>query len=422
MTQQFWLLILLIYGLIFSGLATLNSGLLLLAVPFLLYVAAGLLHRPTEIHLSINRDLNAEHIGPDEPVVVTVTITNEGLALDELYLEDVVPSPLAVTEGTNTLLTGLPDGARVEIDYTLHGPRGAYTFSGVRVIARDSFNLFSRTLTLPAHSHLLVLPEVIKLRRVDIRPRQTRIYAGTIPAAQGGPGVEFFGLRAYQPGDPLRWINSRATARHAQNIFINEFQQERLVDVGLILDARQQSYGPAANLLFEKGIRATAALANEFLNTGNRVGLFIYGNTLDWTYPGYGKMQRQRILWALARAAPSDSQVFAKLDHLPTQLFPAHSQLVFVSPLLPSDAGVLTRLRARGYQLLVVSPDPVLFERQRLAQERGIKMATRIATLERALLLGKLRQAGIRMLDWPPDIPFQEAVHRTLGQYQPLRS
>ena len=36
-------------------------------------------------------------------------------------------------------------------------------------------------------------------------------------------------------------INARATARNPQSLFVNQFEQERVADVGLILDARRQS-------------------------------------------------------------------------------------------------------------------------------------------------------------------------------------
>jgi uncharacterized protein (DUF58 family) len=233
--------------------------------------------------------------------------------------------------------------------------------------------------------------------------------------------VEFFGVREYQPGDPLRWINSRASARQPDALFINEFEQERVADVGLILDARQQSdaLSPAGSL-FEHSIRATAALADVFLNTGNRVGLFIYGRSLDWTYPGYGKVQRLRILRALARAEQGGGHVFEKLEYLPTRLFPARSQLVLISPLLLADGDLLVKLRARGYRLLVVSPDPVAFESKGLAETEAVRLATRLARLERELLLATLRQADIRVVDWPVDTPFEYAAHAALSQFQRL--
>ena len=229
--------------------------------------------------------------------------------------------------------------------------------------------------------------------------------------------MSFFGVREYQPGDPLRWINSRASARHQQSLFINEFQQERMADIGLILDSRLQSnVATAEGSLFEHAVRATASLATTLLNANNRVGLFIYGNTLDWTYPGYGKIQQQRILWALAKATPSESQVFATLDHLPTRLFPARSQLIFVSPLLTKDVELLIRLRARGYQVLIISPNPVLFEQKAFAVTEQVRLAVRMAQLERALLLDQLRQADVQVMDWPVDTPFETAAQRVLGR------
>ncbi|MDX1522210.1 MAG: DUF58 domain-containing protein, partial [Anaerolineae bacterium] len=161
---------------------------------------------------------------------------------------------------------------------------------------------------------------------------------------------------------------------------------------------------------------ATTALATTFLNNNNRVGLFIYGNTLDWTYPGYGKIQRQRILSALARTVPSDSEVFAKLDHLPTRLFPARSQLVFISALLPEDVKNLVYLKARGFQLLVISPDPVAYEARNLAPSESTRLAIRMAQLERNLLLDQLRQAGIQVMDWDAEIPFEQAAQAALSR------
>jgi uncharacterized protein (DUF58 family) len=423
MMNRALLLSLLIYGLFFTALITRAGGLIALTIPLVIYLGAAILHRPDITRLKATRTLSAGLVSPAEPVTVRLLLTNQGNPLEEVLLEDLLPASLTLMDGHTNLMTCLAAGATVELKYRLSGPRGAYSFPGVRVIAKDRFGLFQKQEIVAAPGDLLVLPEVIKLRRVAIRPRQTRVYSGIIPARQGGAGVEFFGVREYQPGDPLRWINSRASARHPQTLFINEFEQERVADVGLILDARQQSDARTpAGTLFEHSIQATAALADVFLNTGNRVGLFIYGRSLDWTYPGYGKVQRVRILRALARAEPGGGHIFEKLEHLPTRLFPAKSQLVLISPLLSGDEELLIRLRARGYRLLVVSPDPIAFEVQGLAEPAmpAVKLATRLARLERELLLAKLRQADIRVVAWTVDTPFEYAANAILSRFQRL--
>jgi uncharacterized protein (DUF58 family) len=229
--------------------------------------------------------------------------------------------------------------------------------------------------------------------------------------------VEFYGVREYQTGDSLRWINHRASGRYDQTLFVNEFEQERAVDVGLILDSRQVTNLYARNRsLLEYTIEATATLADSFLNRGNRVGLFIYGGSVDWTFPGYGKIQRERILQSLARARLQVSQVFQKLSYLPTRLFPIRSQLVFISPLRPEDLNDLVSLRARGYQLLIISPDPIDFEKKILGNSEHVALGARIARLERAHLLRQLRLAGVRTFEWQVDAPFHQTARHALGR------
>jgi uncharacterized protein (DUF58 family) len=142
----------------------------------------------------------------------------------------------------------------------------------------------------------------------------------------------------------------------------------------------------------------------------------VYGGFLDWTFPGYGRVQRERVLQALAKAETGDSLVFDSLDYIPTRFFPARSQIVLVSPLCPADPPMLTRLRARGYQLMVISPDPISFEVQFLKPSKAVDLAVRIARIERALLLRQLRRAGIQVVDWQVDKPFDQAIHTSLSR------
>jgi uncharacterized protein (DUF58 family) len=285
------------------------------------------------------------------------------------------------------------------------------------VMASERLGLVQRRATAPAPGHLTVMPKPLRLRRMAIHPLRTRGHAGPVPARQGGSGTDFFGVREYQSGDPRRWINWRVSARHSSTLFTNEFEWERITDVGLILDARQRTdIRLQGDSLFEHGVQATAALAEAFLNEGNRVGLLAYGDIVDWTLPGYGKVQHERILQALARATTGQSQVFEHLDFLPTRLFPARSQIVLVSPMCQDDLPTLIRLRAHGYQIMVIRPDPTAFELQALESQPGAEMAARIVTLERMLLLFRMRQAGIQVVDWQVDRPFDQVVHTALAR------
>jgi uncharacterized protein (DUF58 family) len=413
-----WLLLsFLIAGLVLLGLGTLRGEMLALALPLIVYAGAALLTRPETPQLSATRTFSAERVARGTPVEVTLSIANLGARPATVLLEDLLPQRLALVAGQPRMLSMLAPGETAELTYTVAGERGVYHFPGVQATIEDPLGLFRASAHIPAAGQIFVVPEVIQLRRVEIRPRRTHVYAGQIPARQGGPGVEFYGVREYQPGDPTRWINARATARNPQALFVNEFEQERVADVGLILDARRQGdVRTREGALFEYAIQATAALADTFLHRGNRVGLLMYGRSLDWTLPGYGKVQRERILRALARAETGDLPVLEKLDNLPTRLFPARSQIVLISPLLAHDVEMLGGLRARGYQLLVISPDPISFEQRALGQQPGAEAAARIARLERALLLQACRRTGVTVVDWPIDVPFQQVAEAALSR------
>jgi uncharacterized protein (DUF58 family) len=390
---------------------------IVLSIPLVIHLGAALFFGPERLHLQINRTLSADRVSQGMPVTISISITNLGSHLEEVLLEDVLPDTLEVIEGISRLLTEISPGQTIKLEYVVRGKRGRFHFRDFKVRASDRMGIFYRQTILHAPAQLVILPEATWLRRVSIKPLQTRGYAGPVPARLGGSGVDFYSVREYQLGDPMRWINWRVSARHPHTLFTNEFEQERIADVGLILDARQRSEVRInGQSLFEHAVHATASLANAFLNDGNRVGLLVYGRLLDWTFPGYGKIQRERILQALARAEPGESLVFDNLDYLPTRFFPARSQLVLVSSLWEDDLPILIRLKARGYQLLVISQDPVTFETRAFESDPSVVLATRIARLERTLLIRKTQQVGIQIMNWQVDQPFDHAVHASLDR------
>ncbi|MGC9469628.1 MAG: DUF58 domain-containing protein, partial [Anaerolineae bacterium] len=326
-----------------------------------------------------------------------------------------VPAGLKVTGDTSAII-GLASGEEFTLTYEVEGPRGAYRFSGPSIAAQEHLGLFRRHIRYSVSNKLSVLPALPKVRSIPIRPLRTRGFAGPIPSRHAGPGTDFYGVRNYEPGDPWRWINWRLSARHPRDLFTNQFEWERIADVGLILDARERTDVTVNGVaLFEHAVEAAASLADSFIGEGNHVGLLIYGRGLERTFPGYGKHQHQRIMRALSQAKIGDSLVFDSLDYLPTRFFPAKSQIVLISPLCEDDPPVLSRLRSRGYEIIVVSPDPVTYEAQALEPGIARALAERIARAERALWIHQLQRIGVQVVDWQVDKPLDIAVHAALS-------
>ena len=432
----------LILLLVILGLAVQNGRALALALPLLVYLGAGILPLHRGPKLTAARALTRSRVSAEETVTVTVTVTNQGLAIDELLLEDHPPPSLAILDGVPRSFTSLPTGATVQWSYEVSGNRGEHVWQSLTFQARRHGDLEAHLGEISADSRLMVLPRFERLGPVVLRPRQTRGFAGPIPARTAGSGVSFYGVREYRTGDPLHWINWRLSARRTGTVYTNEFEQERIADVGIVLDARAQSY-PDRDEAFEAAVMAAGSLSDRFLDDGNRVALLIYGYSWERVHPGYGRVQKERIHQRLAEARTGTNYALESLEYLPTRMFPSRSQIVMVSPLQSGDGPVFRALRAKGYSVLLVSPDPVSDERAhggtpegrknaapRTARSRSTpttdrrriearELALRIVGLERAILLSTLRRVGVQVIDWNPGDPLSGALRAGLAP-QPL--
>ena len=417
MTSRFWLLIGAIYGLLFLGMAGLHGMDILLAVPLLVYLGAAVLAAPEKTRFAAQRQVGAHTVEQDVLLPIQVSLTNEGAGADELFVQDFPPQTIRGLQGRTNLLAPLKSGETVGLDYSIRPGRGSMAFETTQVIIGEHFGLFQRKADLPTPGNILALPGSHYLHSLAIRPQHTRGFSGPIPSRQKGSGMSFWGVREYQTGDSLRRINWKVSARHSRDLFTNEFEQERIADVGLILDAREQS-NPTVNSqeIFEHAVQATAALAEAFLADGHRVSLLIYGYGMTRVFPGYGKVQRGLILQALAKAEPGSNYALESLNNLPTRLFPARSQLVMISTLGQRDLPAFSRLRKDGYEVLLVSPDPVSFEARWLADRPQMQAALRLARLERDLLLRKLNRLGVLVVDWPVDQPLDRTIQVVLSR------
>lgn len=416
MNKQTYPVIILIYSILFLSLFTQNGTLLVLLIPSLILLLFGFLFPAKDLDIQVERKLEADRTTSDSSMEISLQITNNGDSIEILYLEDIIPDGLKVLDGQSSTLTSLEPKETVQLDYTIYGRRGAYAFPAIKVKVSDYLGLNQKEHEIPVKSELLVLPRIEHLPEIAIQPRRTRVFPGSIPSGKAGTGVSFLGVREYQTGDPMRRINERASARRDGVLIVNEFEQERAVDIGIILDCRTET-----NLflgrtdLLEHGIQAAATLADSFLRAGNRVGLLVYGGGRSWVQPGYGKVQRERILQALASVQVYDRVVDKALENLPTRFFPAKSQLVLVSSLLPEDTSTLISLRAHGYKLLVISPDPIDFEANLLEDRETTRQAVRIARIEREFMLRMLRISGARVVEWKVNEPFVQTANYALS-------
>jgi uncharacterized protein (DUF58 family) len=273
-------------------------------------------------------------------------------------------------------------------------------------------------VNVAAPGEIVVRPRLKRFRPFALNPDRTLHSPGSVPARRAGSGTDFWGLREYQPGDQMRHLDWRRAARHHGQLFTREFEQEEIADLALILDARQQSdLWSAGERLFDFSRDAAASLSEMVLRGGNRAGMVIVGSVMSVVYPGYGKVQLNRILRALAAARPEAEASRLSLDQAPLRVFSGRAMVAIISPLPVGEWQVFPRVRARGNEGILLSPDPVDFTSADAADDTE-RLAVRLARLERRLALRRISQIGIRVVDWPVRSPLSPLLRRAL---QPAR-
>ena len=253
---------------------------------------------------------------------------------------------------------------------------------------------------------LKVYPRGETLQRL-LRPLETQAFSGNQVARNRGEGIEFADLRPFTPGDRIRRVNWRATARRGEP-WVNEMHPERNADVVLFLDtfaeARREDLGT-----LDIGVRAAAALASLYLQEKDRVGVVSFGGVLNWLTVTSGTTQLYRIVDALLDAEIVLSYAWKDLDVIPPRTLPPRALVIALSPLLDERAvGALVDLRARGFDLAVVELSPFPFVPEGESETK--QLAYRLWRLRREALRTKYAALGVPIVEWHEGVPMEAVV------------
>ena len=277
------------------GLAAINTGnnLLFLVLGLLLssIVVSGLLSETSLRAVRVERRLPAS-ASVGAPALVGLLARNSKPRAPSVGLElrerggDVAGHGLVLLLGA---------GRTEEVSYRFTPQRrGRHRFEQLEVVTRAPFGLFEKSRPLSAPDELVVFP-----RRVAPPAQQPRQLAreGERPTGRAGHGLEVHALRDHRPGEDMRSIHWRSSARAGRLIGIDR-EQERRRQVCVLFDQRRAS-GPA----LETAVECAAALFERELDAGADVSLAVCGNRLA---PGSGEVHRLAglTLLALLEGAP----------------------------------------------------------------------------------------------------------------------
>jgi len=298
-----------------------------LAVQSLFFMAAAVVGTVVASYLFSRLSLSALRVEcspalaghEDATVTLPLTVVNDGrLPRFLVTLELRLPAGLTCLSQQGELFAPLiPAAGRWEVVATMRlDKRGAYRLTDARVSAVDPLGMFGSSRPFPVPAEILAYPQIVPLLGPALSERSDWGAAEPSHRELTPGGEEFHGVRQHVPGDGLRRVHWKSTARHGR-FHVIEFAQPVSRSVSLILDTSAGAdAGQGRETTFEYACRLAASLLWHCHQHGGRGDLFIpstnggpaaavvsqsSGATGDWF---------RAALCALARAEPSTTDPF----------------------------------------------------------------------------------------------------------------
>jgi len=384
---------------------------LVVAVALAIGIAADLLLAAAIRPLAMTRSGDTT-VRLGETATVTLTISNPGRrTLRGLVRDAWPPSAGAAPRRAGTTIP--PDGRAdltVRLTPTRRGDRVAAT---VVVRSHGPLGLAARQGRHAAPWTVRALPPFRSRRHLPEKLARLRELDGLHRSLIRGQGSEFDSLREYVPGDDVRSIDWRGTAR-SQDVLVRTWRPERDRRILVVLDTGRTSAGRVGDQpRLDTSMDAVLLLAALAARAGDRIDLLAFDRR-----PRARVMAAPRtdVLRAFTNAmAPLEAELIESDSDAMTGAIMTHARqrclVVLLTDLNPAalSEGLLPHLpllASRHVLLLGAVADARLDE---LAAGRGAAAAVYSAAAaerartDRARLAAQLRQRGVTVVDAPPD-------------------
>lgn len=289
--------------------------------------------RNLALSLTILREMRYGWLQVGDVLEERFTVENKSwLPATWLELEDHSTVP-----GYNaSIATGVDGSGMTRWRKTVHcNQRGQFQLGDTIIHTGDPFGIYSVSIKDSGSTSLMILPPIVPIPYLKITPGGYSAEGRPIPDAPART-VDASSIREYAPGDPVRWVHWKTTARFSKP-YVRLFDGSPATDWWILLDLQADAQaGVGKDSTEEHSIILAASLADRGLRENHGVGLIVNGHTLESVPPLIGTGQRWKILHLLAMAAPGKPSLAAVLKHTRPDLG-RHTSLIIVSSTPKTD-------------------------------------------------------------------------------------
>ncbi|WP_163833081.1 DUF58 domain-containing protein [Spartinivicinus ruber] len=338
--------------------------------------------------LTITRQL-PHNLALSNPVSVEVLIHHKSRQRQQIQLYDHVPSQFnfAGLPLTIELLPGKYSIAHYQV--TPH-QRGPARFEQVEVSIRSQLGLWEMQFIYPVTTEVKIYPNFATVTGYNLLANSHHTsQLGIRKQQRRGEGMDFHQLREYRPGDPLRQVDWKATARRL-SLISKEYQDERDQQILILLDSGKRMRIQDGQLThFDHALNSLLLLALVALKQGDVVGMMSFGQSNRWVPGIKGTGNINMLLNNFYDLYP---------DEQPTDYIAAAEDL-------------MTRQRKRALVVLVTN--------LRDEDTQDLVAAIKLLRRKHLVLLVNLQETAIQQINHQPISDFSDAL-RYLGAYQYL--
>lgn len=276
-------------------------------------------------------------VGTDAEVVLTIE-NGSRLASGVLLLQDTVPDSLS--DSARVLLDRVPSQSQRSERYHVTGlQRGKVHIGPLSVTVIDPFGAATLTRSFTGTNSVIVTPDI-----VDLDVAGTSMSPGgrgeTMVRSMSARGDDDVLPREHRPGDDMRRIHWRATARSG-DLMVRREEQSWHSSVVVMLDNRAAAHvGAGLESTFEWAVSAGASIALHYLRHGWRVTVVLSDGSLLVEEGGSRAAEADDLLQAFSEVRLDDHPLSPTLG---ASLDGASAVVAIVGSLTDDDALVLAR-------------------------------------------------------------------------------
>ena len=257
---------------------------------------------------------------------------------------------------------GLKSSCKIKYDYFCF-KRGEYKMGPFAVYFFDPLNLFFFKRIYHVYSPVVVYPQIFKIEKFPALTRSILPWFGIETARSSGDEDEFYGLREYKEGEPVKKIHWITSARKNQ-LIVKQFQLQSFFGTTIIFNLEKaKNLGEGKESVAEYIIKIAASVACYLTERG--VSIELLAHIGEIVHLPFNKSQEhlENILRVLAVAQAESRVSFREAFEEFTRYIPNDSSLVVVmSDQDYTDLPRMVSLYSRGISLipLIVVSDTFL--------------------------------------------------------------